>query len=301
MRAVGGVARLLPDGRRLHLAEGPIDLVIEAFGPAAAVAAAHAAAIAAFRPILTDLVGELPMLRRPMALPPPAVRGAVAARMVAAATRHAGVFVTPMAAVAGAVADQVLAAIARVPGLARAYVNNGGDIALYLAEGQCFTIGAVSRLAAPAIDAVATIDAASAVRGIATSGRGGRSFSFGIADAVTVLAADAAAADVAATLIANAVTCASPRIRRAPASSLDPDSDLGEREVTVAVEPLTAAEIAEALAGGAAAAGRMLAAGLIEAAFLSLADRNRIVGAAPQRRPDGTGAAAARLAAAHSA
>ena len=43
------------------------------------------------------------------------------------------------------------------------------------------------------------------MRGIATSGWRGRSFSLGIADAVTVLAATAAEADAAATVIANAV------------------------------------------------------------------------------------------------
>jgi ApbE superfamily uncharacterized protein (UPF0280 family) len=279
----GAAAGWLADGRRLHLSHGPIDLIIEAWGPTATVAAAHAAAVACFRPLLARLVEELPLLRRPVAPPPPVARGPVARRMVAAAARHAGVFVTPMAAVAGAVADHVLAAMAEVPGLARAYVNNGGDIALWLTEGQCFKAGTVARVAAPpaapTIDAVATIAFASPVRGIATSGRGGRSFSFGIADAVTVLAADAAAADVAATLIANAVTCRSPAIRRAPAASLDPDSDLGDRPVVVAVGPLTAAEIEAALAAGIAVAERMRRARLIEAALLVLAGRRAVVGA----------------------
>ena len=43
------------------------------------------------------------------------------------------------------------------------------------------------------------------MRGVATSGWRGRSFSLGIADAVTVLARTGAAADAAATIIANAV------------------------------------------------------------------------------------------------
>ena len=41
-----------------------------------------------------------------------------------------------MAAVAGAVAEEVLEAIAGIPGLLAAHVNNGGDIALFLAPGQ---------------------------------------------------------------------------------------------------------------------------------------------------------------------
>ena len=66
------------------------------------------------------------------------------------------------------------------------------------------------------------------MRGIATSGWRGRSFSLGIADAVTVLADRAAAADAAATIIANAVDLPGhPAIVRVPACELAPDSDLG--------------------------------------------------------------------------
>ncbi|MGZ8389948.1 MAG: UPF0280 family protein, partial [Rhodoplanes sp.] len=52
------VARLA-DGRRLHLQEGPIDLVIEAFGAKDAVAAAYAAATRRFTGLLHELVQEL--------------------------------------------------------------------------------------------------------------------------------------------------------------------------------------------------------------------------------------------------
>ena len=137
-------------------------------------------------------------------------------------------FITPMAAVAGAVAEEMLAALTQGRDLAKAYVNDGGDIALHLAPGERFSIGIVAELAAPAIAGRAEIAASDAVRGIATSGQGGRSFSLGIADAVTVLARRAAEADAAATLIANAVDLDHPAIQRRPASSLDPDSDLGE-------------------------------------------------------------------------
>ena len=94
--------------------------------------------------------------------------------------------------------------------LERAYVNDGGDIAFHLASGQSLTCGLVADLAAPAIDGTILLTHAMPVRGLATSGRatkgqGGRSFSLGIADAVTVLARNAATADAAATMIANAV------------------------------------------------------------------------------------------------
>ena len=116
------------------------------------------------------------------------------------------------------------------------------------------------------------------MRGIATSGWRGRSRSFGIADSVTVLAGDAAAADVAATLIANEVTVDHPAIRRRPASELDDDSDLGNRPVTVAVGELPAAAVAKALDRGARAARSMRRAGHIAAAMVVLRARHRAVG-----------------------
>ncbi len=97
---------------------------------------------------------------------------------------------------------------------------------------------------APGLLGRAAIRAGDGIRGIATSGWRGRSHSLGIADAVTVLAATASAADAAATIIANAVDLPGhPAIARRPARALSPDSDLGTRLVTVGVGALPAAEI----------------------------------------------------------
>jgi ApbE superfamily uncharacterized protein (UPF0280 family) len=178
------------------------------------------------------------------------------------------------------VAEEVLEAMTTGRQLARAYVNNGGDIALHLAPRETFSIGMIDRPDQPSLVGRATIHAADRVRGVATSGWRGRSFSLGAADAVTVLAASAALADAAATLIANAVDLPGhPAIRRTPASDLDPQSDLGERRVTVAVGPLTPGEIERALASGAAEAELWRDLGLIEAAALRLGERTRLVGA----------------------
>jgi hypothetical protein len=271
-------AALLADGRRLHLQHGPIDLIIEAFGRPAEVAAAYRQAQMAFRPVLARLVAELPLLRRPLTAAAVPVRGPVARRMVAACRPHARVFITPMAAVAGAVAEYVLDALVAGRRLDKAYVNNGGDIALYLAPGQRFEVGIVGSLAAPQIEGRASIAADGSVRGIATSGQGGRSFSLGIADAVTVLARTAAAADAAATLVANAVTIDSDAVIRAPASTLREDTDLGSLPVVVGIGPLTTGEVDQALAAGAAVAAEMGRDGLIEAAYLSLRGRHWVVG-----------------------
>ncbi|WP_193369495.1 UPF0280 family protein [Pelagibius marinus] len=281
----------LPDGR-LHLQEGPIDLLIEAFGPRAAVRRAYDAAAECFQDVLPDLVAELTALRRPLRQDTPPFSGPVARRMAAVCRPHRAALVTPMAAVAGAVADQVLAAMTGAADLTRAYVNNGGDIALQLTPGESLACGLIAQVAGPRLDGPhldgrAVISAELPVRGIATSGRatkgqGGRSFSLGIADAVTVFARTAAEADVAATLIANAVDLPGHAlVVRRPAEEIDPESDLGARPVTVAVGRLTEAEIAAALRRGQAAAAEMLAAGLVEAAVLFLRGQAETVGALP--------------------
>lgn len=288
--------RRLSDGR-LHLQEGPIDLIVEAFGAPEAVARAYDAAAACFQDVLPDLVAELPALRRPLGGHSD-FDGPVARRMAAACAAQRGVFVTPMAAVAGAVADHVLEAMTAAAALSRAYVNDGGDIALHLMPGESFACGLVAEVGAPHIAGRALIDAETAIRGIATSGRatlgqGGRSFSLGIADAVTVFARSASAADVAATLIANAVDLPGhPAISRLPAVEIDPASDLGTRAVTTAVGALQAAEIAAALAAGRLAAEKMRAAGLIEAAVLFLRGQAELVDDGRALLPSGLSSAA---------
>jgi ApbE superfamily uncharacterized protein (UPF0280 family) len=201
--------------------------------------------------------------------------------MLEACRPFAGVFLTPMAAVAGAVADELLAEMLGAARLDRVFINNGGDIAVFLAPGQALEVGiagAFSRGNLPVLNGRLRLEAGTGVGGIATSGARGRSFSLGIADAVTVLGRTAAAADAAATLIANAVNLESSAVARRPASELDPDSDLADRLVTVAVGALTAAEIETALAAGAARAEAYRRQGLIIAAALMLARRSKVLG-----------------------
>lgn len=290
MTGAGPVGARSADGRRLHLQHGPIDLVIEADGAPEAVEAAQRAASMRFATILEELVGELDVLRRPVAPAadtdaPALVRGAVARRMVDAVgrlvARLPGEEVTAMAAVAGAVADEVLSAMVAAAPLARAFVNDGGDIALHLASGEELVLGMVGDLARTEAVGTLVVRADGPVRGVATSGAGGRSLTLGIADAATVLAADAAAADVAATIVANAVDLPGhPAVVRRPARELDAASDLGDRLVTVAVGPLAPDEVDRALARGAAVAERLADAGLIVGAALSLDGQRRTVGAA---------------------
>ncbi|MER8962903.1 UPF0280 family protein [Mesorhizobium sp. M0701] len=273
----GPQAHWLEDGRRLHLNHGPIDLIVEAFGEASECSAAYRQAVARFQTILPELVEELPELRRPAASRPRAFAGPTARRMEAAVVPLAKQFITPMAAVAGSVADEVLGALLAGRRLERAYVNNGGDSAIYLGHGQSMTL-AIAGTGHGLADRL-TIRPEDGIRGVATSGWRGRSFSLGIADAVTVLARTGAEADAAATLIANAADLPGhPAVRRVRARDLAPDSDLGDRLVTQGVGLLSAAEIAIALEGGFAVAEEFRRRGLIAAAALFLGGQARIAG-----------------------
>lgn len=277
---------LLADGRRLHLNDGPIDLIIEAFGAKDQIQLAYRAASARFVTVLDELCAELPLLRREPNLEQWPT-GVIALRMAEAVLPHsAQAFITPMAAVAGAVAEEILQAMTNAATLDKAYVNNGGDIALHLAPGQHFVAGMVERPDRPSLFGTATLTADQPVRGIATSGWRGRSFSLGIADAVTVLADTAAIADAAATMIANAVDLPGhPAILRVRACDLAPDNDLGQRLVTQGVGELSDREIAAALAAGVSRTRSLLAASLIRAAALHLRGQTRVVGDTLQLAP----------------
>lgn len=282
----GALCATLPDGR-WHFQHGPIDLIIGVEGEPDVVSAGLERAWERFSQILPELVIELKALRRsiPNTLEPrSSFHSAVAQRMFAACWGHRAQFVTPMAAVAGSVADEVLETLLGKADFKRAYVNNGGDIALYLAPGQHYTVGLLSNPEAIhveggglAVDGRFTITPEMGIGGIATSGWRGRSQSLGIADSVTVFAPQAAQADVAATLIANQVNVSHDAIERAPANTLKDDTDLGDLPVTVAVGPLPPEAIKQALHAGEAAARVMFEQGAILGAVLVLQGQARFI------------------------
>jgi ApbE superfamily uncharacterized protein (UPF0280 family) len=271
---------LFDDGR-LHLQDGPIDLIVGAHGAEADIRAAYQAAAQRFTGLLDELCAELTELRKAADPAACALKGGIAQRMYRAVAPYAvETFITPMAAVAGAVAEEILGVMCEAASLRRAYVNNGGDIALHLSDGAAFAVGLMDRPDQQGVLRTITLRADDASRGVATSGRHGRSFSLGIADAVTVLARMASEADAAATIIANAVDLPGhPAIIRQPARDIQPDSDLDDRLVTREVGMLNIREIEEALAAGEARAQYLLGAGLIEGAVLQLCGELRIVGA----------------------
>ncbi len=273
MKSTRPEVRFLSKGTRLHLQHGPIDLIIGADGER------HAAFIKAqqrFNPILSELVNEMAALRQPFTTDTEKPAGATALRMHEAALPFHEAFLSRMICVAGAVADTVLAAMTE-ENIDRGYVNNGGDIALFLKSGQSFDTAIAdhkgNRLG------VMSINSDDKVGGIATSGRHGRSLSFGIADAVTVLAKDAATADVAATLIANAVDVPGHgAIDRRQAIEIDPNSELGQRLVVTNCGALSDDEAITALGRGFIVAEKFKAEGRIIDAALFLQGHSMILG-----------------------
>ena len=277
---MGPTSHELPQGRR-HFQHGPIDIIAYAEGDPVSVAHAHETAWQRFGQILPELVQELADLRKPVQ-GAGTFKGPIAQSMWRACKDcliklDADAFLTPMAAVAGSVA-QDLSTCYQAAGIKRAWVNNGGDIALHLTEDTAVSIGLFADLArldeqqlvsGIQTDAMFEVKYGMGIRGVATSGWRGRSFSLGIADSVTVFAASASQADAAATLIANAVDVADARIKRQPANALKDDSDLGQRLVTVAVPELGQEEIHEALEAGLKKAHTLRQNGLICACVLS--------------------------------
>ena len=269
---------------RLHLQHGPIDIIAHVDAPEEVRKRLYTSASNRFSTVLVELVTEMDLLKQPWSADLPDPKGGIAQKMCFA-VRGSDIFVTPMAAVAGAVADEVLEAMLNeakntdpcLEEIQRMYVNNGGDIAFWLNAGESFSIGVVDNPGIPELNARVSLAYESPVRGIATSGWGGRSQSLGIADAVTVLAGSAAIADAAATLIANDVNVDYPGILKRPASEVKNESDLGMLPVTVDVPPLPFDQISEALKRGAQTAGNFIRTGKIEAAYLSLQKQTLVV------------------------
>ena len=269
---------------RFHLQHGPIDLILHVEASEQIRKRLYSVAEKRFDTVLEELVAEMDLLKLPWNADQSGPKGSIAQKMFGAVA-DSEVFVTPMAAVAGAVADEMLETMlveAKKPDscidhLRKIYVNNGGDIAFWLNEGESFSIGVVDNPQIPELNAKVSLAHESQVRGIATSGWRGRSLSLGIADAVTVLAKSAAVADVAATLIANEVIVDFTGIEKRPASEVKDDSDLGMIPVTVVVPDLAEDKIYIALEQGAKSARKFIKDGKITAAYLSLQKQTLVI------------------------
>lgn len=266
-------------GDRLYLQHGPIDLVIRAeSNHEEGVGDAYSKAKKRFECVLEELVSELQILKSPISTISTPPTGRIARRMYDAVWPYSHkVFVTPMAAVAGAVADEILATMLDGGTLKKAYVNNGGDISFFLGQGEKFTLD-IHQLNNQKVGQIELFDG-DGIGGVATSGKGGRSLTMGIADSVTVLAGTASEADVGATLIANQIDIPGHQgITRRSANEIVDDSDLGKQEVVVSCVHMESNEIDFALDRGNHFALELVSEGKILSAAMFLQSSARVVG-----------------------
>lgn len=199
----------------------------------------------------------------------------VVSRMIAAVQEVGDLTMTPLAGVAGAVADEVAEFLFREEGVCKIMVNNGGDIALRLTGGQIAKVGIrVDR--SKAISYILTVNAASNIGGICTSGFGGRSFTKGIASAAVVCARTAVLADVLATGLGNATNVDDPLIKRQLAKELYPDTDIPEEWVTTSIGDISQDKIEEALERGMAAVRKLRQQRLVFDALLAVKGQLRM-------------------------
>lgn len=183
---------------------------------------------------------------------------------------------TPMAAVAGSMAQVALAAAVEA-GAGTVIVENGGDIAVAVGEGDMVRIGVAKSLADRHITHVIAVTAAAGIGGVCTSGMGGRSLTQGIAESATVAAETAGLADACATIVANAVYAEDPAIERCRAAELDPDTDIPALFVTCHVGPLSDATLDGALIAGAMKVHNLLEKGAIKGAIIGVNGRKKAV------------------------
>lgn len=176
---------------------------------------------------------------------------------------------TPMLAVAGAIAQMVTEKLMKL-GADKVVINNGGDIALGLTEGNQTTVGIITDMRAGNVEFVKTIKAGDDIRGVATSGLGGRSLTKGIASSVTVFARTASQADACATIICNATGLDDPRIHKSRAEDIDPNTDIRGAMVTTHVDKLPEELVKKALQQGKDQADRYITEGTICGAVLYL-------------------------------
>lgn len=184
---------------------------------------------------------------------------------------------TPMASVAGSVADAAADAMMQ-NGADYSIANNGGDIAFRTLRKRDIRVGLISDIQTGKITHKLKINSDSEIRGIATSGLGGRSLTRGVASSVTALAHSASYADAAATSIANACFCIDPAVERCFAEELDYDTDIKGLLVTRSVGNLRRESIQEALRNGAKRANELVSVGLIIGAVIFVSGESLCVG-----------------------
>lgn len=261
--------KVFPDG--IVLVEyGPMRMTISVFEQAKSLTDLAKEGAHLATQVLRDLARFLPVIKKKAhevgmeETFPDVVR-----RMIEVTKKMEEPDLTPLAAVAGAASD-VVADFLISRGGTKVIVDNGGDIAIRLKEKEGVKVGVKTEIDAREATYLILIDLAMGVGGVATSGLGGRSFTKGIASAVTVLSENASLADAAATVIANYTDVKDPHIKRSLAESIYPDTDIAGEWVTTEVGKLSRNEIDKALENGLKKANSILRKKLIQGALIAV-------------------------------
>jgi len=220
--------------------------------------------------VLEDLAKFLPVIKkRSLELETEKIFPEVVRRMIEATKMMEESDLTPLAAVAGTSSD-VVADFIFSRGGTKIIVDNGGDIAIRLREGEVARVGVKTEIEAKHPAYLISIDSTMGIGGVATSGLGGRSFTKGIASAATVLSETASHSDAAATVIGNFTNVEDPNITRSLAEKIYPDTDIAGERVTIRAGKLSKEKIEEALNKGLSKTYSLCQRGLIKGALIAL-------------------------------
>ena len=183
-------------------------------------------------------------------------------------------FITPLASVAGAISEILLDKVLSKFNLKKIYINNGGDVAIFLKKKQTLKL-----LVATTNNFLITLEGDGCKYGVATSGWKGRSFSMGIADSVTTIARSSSIADAAATIIANDTNIENHKnIKKQKANEIDEYSDLKNKLITTSVGELSENDIKQALKKGTITAKKLIEKKIILTALLNVKENYVYVG-----------------------
>ena len=194
---------------------------------------------------------------------------AVLRRMISAVRAVGDSTLTPLAAVAGAIADVAAEASVR-QGANKVVVDNGGDIAIRIKGSESVTVGIVTDSSHDSCSYKVRIDASSGIKGVATSGLGGRGFTKGIASAAVALCSSGALADACATYLANAATIEHAAIQRCLAEQIDPNTDIRGHKVVLEVGHLPEEACRQALATCVSEIDRLIRKGILLGALIAV-------------------------------
>lgn len=227
---------------KVYFNYGPVSMVVMAYKGDEPLTELCCQSFSVIDSALSEISASLKLLKQyPDQISPDSLTG-LPLRMYEAVKAIGEPSLTPMAAVAGGISDLVADWLFS-QGASRAIVNNGGDIALRLAKGESVRIGLMSSLELAKIDHVVTIRAEDGIRGVATSGLGGRGFTRGIAQGVSVFSHSGIIADALATHMANSSYIDSENVIVATAGTINPTSDIKDLSIVVGVDVLTDEEV----------------------------------------------------------